>query len=66
MSRDERMHEEIYFGADNPTFLAFRESLVLHAFFDSPHSSEVAYIKFSDWKVHGCLVLVSIDVSLME
>nr|TKW25601.1 hypothetical protein SEVIR_3G129700v2 [Setaria viridis] len=44
----ERMHEEIYFGADNPTFLAFRESLVLHAFFDSPRSSEVAYIKFSD------------------
>ncbi|RCV16303.1 LOW QUALITY PROTEIN: hypothetical protein SETIT_3G127200v2 [Setaria italica] len=44
----------------------WRESLVLHAFFDSPHSSEVAYIKFSDWKVHGCLVLVSIDVSLME
>jgi hypothetical protein len=34
--KDERMHEEIEFGSDEPTFLAFRESLVSHTFFDSP------------------------------
>ncbi|CAL4909778.1 unnamed protein product [Urochloa decumbens] len=46
--KDERMVREFYFGPDDPTPLVFRESIVSHAFFDCPRSSDVAYIKFFD------------------
>ena len=43
------MQGEISFFHQIPTFLGFRESLVPHAFFDLPRSSEkYMHINFSD------------------
>nr|XP_034605914.1 F-box protein At5g49610-like isoform X1 [Setaria viridis] len=48
--KEKRMLGEISLSHEDPTFLMFRESLVSHAFFHSPpRSSEVAYIKFTDY-----------------
>ncbi|KAG2624696.1 hypothetical protein PVAP13_3KG362770 [Panicum virgatum] len=41
--KEKRMRGEISFFHQIPTFQGFRESLVSHAFFDVPRSSEVAY-----------------------
>ncbi|KAF8726849.1 hypothetical protein HU200_019329 [Digitaria exilis] len=46
--KEKRMRSQIYLGGQYLTFLAFRGSIMPHAFFDSPRSSEVPHIKFFD------------------
>ncbi|KAL6610691.1 hypothetical protein ACP70R_040660 [Stipagrostis hirtigluma subsp. patula] len=41
------LRKDVDFGMAAPSFLTFRESLVSHAFFDSPRRSERVYISFS-------------------
>lgn len=46
--KDKKMHKDVIFGPSLPTFLLFSESLVPHAFFDSPPHPQFESISFSD------------------
>ncbi|KAI5009789.1 hypothetical protein ZWY2020_011926 [Hordeum vulgare] len=45
--KDKKMHEDVMFESSVPTFLLFSESLVSHAFFDSPPHPQFESISFS-------------------
>uniref|UniRef100_A0A8I6WXA1 F-box domain-containing protein n=1 Tax=Hordeum vulgare subsp. vulgare TaxID=112509 RepID=A0A8I6WXA1_HORVV len=45
--KDKKMHEDVMFESSVPTFLLFSESLVPHAFFDSPPHPQFESISFS-------------------
>ncbi|XBI96456.1 hypothetical protein VPH35_032735 [Triticum aestivum] len=45
--KDKKMHRDVIFGPSLPTFLLFTESLVSHAFFDSPPHPDFESISFS-------------------